>query len=132
MSAGNANNTNNQKGTGSGQRPTCFECGVQGHFKKECPKLKNNKGNRGNQDGRDTALAKVYAVGRARTNLDSNVVMELGSFDAIIGMDWLAKYQDNTIVVLSSEKIFRIHWEMKPLIVIGEKQTRGHKTRSAL
>ncbi|GJT47189.1 reverse transcriptase domain-containing protein [Tanacetum coccineum] len=24
-SAGNANNTNNQKGTGSGQRPTCFE-----------------------------------------------------------------------------------------------------------
>ncbi|GJR15554.1 reverse transcriptase domain-containing protein [Tanacetum coccineum] len=65
MSAGNANNTNNQKGTGSGQRPTCFECGVQGHFRKECPKLKNNKGNRGNQDGRDTAPAKVYAVGRA-------------------------------------------------------------------
>ncbi|GJZ89644.1 reverse transcriptase domain-containing protein [Tanacetum coccineum] len=75
MSAGNANNTNNQKGTGSGQRPTCFECGVQGHFRKECPKLKNNKGNRGNQDGRDTAPAKVYAVGRAGTNPDSNVVM---------------------------------------------------------
>ncbi|GJT25248.1 putative reverse transcriptase domain-containing protein [Tanacetum coccineum] len=45
-----------------------------GHFKKECPKLKNNKGNRGNQDGRDTAPAKVYAVGRAGTNPDSNVV----------------------------------------------------------
>ncbi|GKA21710.1 putative reverse transcriptase domain-containing protein [Tanacetum coccineum] len=26
--AGNANNINNQKGTGSGQRPTCFECRV--------------------------------------------------------------------------------------------------------
>ncbi|GJZ11837.1 putative reverse transcriptase domain-containing protein [Tanacetum coccineum] len=73
-SAGNANNTNNQKGTGSGQRPTCFECGVQGHFKKECPRLKNNKGNRGNQDGKDTAPAKVYAVGHAGTNPDSNVV----------------------------------------------------------
>ncbi|GJZ66618.1 putative reverse transcriptase domain-containing protein [Tanacetum coccineum] len=47
ISARNANNTNNQKGTGSGQKPTCFECGVQGHFKKECPRMKNNKGNRG-------------------------------------------------------------------------------------
>ncbi|GKF66121.1 reverse transcriptase domain-containing protein, partial [Tanacetum coccineum] len=31
----NANNANNQKGTGSGQKSTCFECGVQGHFKRD-------------------------------------------------------------------------------------------------
>ncbi|GJV48222.1 putative reverse transcriptase domain-containing protein [Tanacetum coccineum] len=73
LSAGNANNANNQRGTGSGQKPTCFECGVQGHFKRECPKLKNNK-NRGNQVGNDRAPAKVYAVGHAGTNPDSNVV----------------------------------------------------------
>ncbi|GJS02483.1 putative reverse transcriptase domain-containing protein [Tanacetum coccineum] len=72
-SAGNANNANNQRGTGSGQKPTCFECGVQGHYKRECPKLKNNK-NRGNQVGNDRAPAKVYVVGRAGTNPDSNVV----------------------------------------------------------
>ncbi|GJY50731.1 reverse transcriptase domain-containing protein [Tanacetum coccineum] len=72
---GNANNTNNQKGTGSGKRPTCFECGVQGYFKKDSLRLKNNKGNRGNQDGKDTAPAKVYVVGRTGTNPDSNVVM---------------------------------------------------------
>ncbi|GKC34051.1 reverse transcriptase domain-containing protein [Tanacetum coccineum] len=72
-SAGNANNANNQRGTGSGQKPTCFECGVQGHFKRECPKLKNNK-NRGNQVGNDKAPAKVYVVGHAGTNPDSNIV----------------------------------------------------------
>ncbi|GJW23834.1 putative reverse transcriptase domain-containing protein [Tanacetum coccineum] len=72
-SAGNANNANNQRGTRSGQKHTCFECRVQGHFKRECPTLKNNK-NRGNQVGNDKALAKVYAVGHAETNPDSNIV----------------------------------------------------------
>ncbi|GKD96473.1 putative reverse transcriptase domain-containing protein, partial [Tanacetum coccineum] len=72
-STANANTANNQKGTRSGQKPTCYECGVQGHFKRDCPKLKNN--NRGNQGGNGNAPAKVYAVGRAGTNTDSNVVM---------------------------------------------------------
>ncbi|GKA79373.1 retrovirus-related pol polyprotein from transposon TNT 1-94, partial [Tanacetum coccineum] len=72
-STGNDNNANNQSGTGTSQKPTCFECGVQGHFKRECPKLKNNK-NHGNQVGNDKAPAKVYVVGHAGTNPDSNVV----------------------------------------------------------
>ncbi|GJZ35248.1 putative reverse transcriptase domain-containing protein [Tanacetum coccineum] len=43
------------------------------HFKRECPKLKN-KNNRGNEVGGGNAPAKVYAVGHAGTNPDSNVV----------------------------------------------------------
>ncbi|GJR53882.1 putative reverse transcriptase domain-containing protein [Tanacetum coccineum] len=52
---------------------TCFECRAQGHFKRECLKLKNNN-NRGNQVRGGNAPAKVYAVGHAGTNPDSNVV----------------------------------------------------------
>ncbi|GKA49268.1 putative reverse transcriptase domain-containing protein [Tanacetum coccineum] len=201
-SAGNANNANNQRGTGTGQKPTCFECGVQGHFKRECPKLKNNK-NCGNQVGNDRAPAKVYAVGHAGTNPDSNVMtgmfllnnryasilfdtgadrsfvstafssqiditpstldhyydveladeriirlntilrgctlnllnhpfninllpVELGSFDAIIGMDWLAKYQ---AIIVCAEKIVRIPWGKETLIVHGDGSNRGHEAR---
>nr|GEX69809.1 putative reverse transcriptase domain-containing protein [Tanacetum cinerariifolium] len=43
-----------------------------GHYKKDCPKLKN--GNRGNRGGNDNAPAKVYVVGNAGTNPDSNIV----------------------------------------------------------
>nr|GEX32095.1 hypothetical protein [Tanacetum cinerariifolium] len=68
----NANTANNQRGTRAGQKLTCYECGAQRHFKKDCPKLKNN--NRGTQGGNATAPAKVYAVGRAGTNPNSNVV----------------------------------------------------------
>ncbi|GJV72299.1 putative reverse transcriptase domain-containing protein [Tanacetum coccineum] len=43
-----------------------------GHFKRDCPKLKNK--NHGNQGGNGNAPAKVYVVGNAGTNPDSNVV----------------------------------------------------------
>ncbi|GJR03139.1 putative reverse transcriptase domain-containing protein [Tanacetum coccineum] len=68
----NANTANNQKGHWTGQKPTCYECGAQGHFKRDCPKLKNN--NRGNQARNGNAPAKVYAVGHAGTNPDSNIM----------------------------------------------------------
>ncbi|GKC40467.1 hypothetical protein Tco_1052851, partial [Tanacetum coccineum] len=43
------------------------------HFKRGCPKLKNNN-NRGNQVGGSNAPAKVYAVGHMATNPNSNVM----------------------------------------------------------
>ncbi|GKC78026.1 putative reverse transcriptase domain-containing protein [Tanacetum coccineum] len=108
----NANTANNQRGTREGQKATCFECGAQGHFKRECPKLKNN--NRGNQGGNGNAPAKVYVVGNAGANPDSNIVTELGSFDVIISMDWLAKYH---AVLVCAKKIVRIPWGNETLII---------------
>nr|GEW63030.1 putative reverse transcriptase domain-containing protein [Tanacetum cinerariifolium] len=71
----NTNRAYTARGTGTGQKVTCFECGAQGHFKRECPKLKNN--NRGNQVRNGNAPAKVYAIGHAGTNPYSNVVTGL-------------------------------------------------------
>ncbi|GJV13943.1 reverse transcriptase domain-containing protein [Tanacetum coccineum] len=72
-SSGPNGNNNNRGNFGTTQNVvTCYECGVQGYFKKDCSKLKN--GNRGNQRGNGNAPAKVYVVGNAGTNLDSNVV----------------------------------------------------------
>nr|GEU85931.1 putative reverse transcriptase domain-containing protein [Tanacetum cinerariifolium] len=51
----------------------CFECGAPIHFKRDYPKLKNK--DRGNVNAQDGYLMPV----------------ELGSFDVIIGMDWLRR-----------------------------------------
>ncbi|GJV32797.1 putative reverse transcriptase domain-containing protein [Tanacetum coccineum] len=141
------NNNNNQKGNG------CYECGAQGNFRRNCPKLRNN--DYGNQAGIDRAPAKVYVVRNAGANPDNVVAdhyydvkladgriiglntilsgctlnflnhpfninlmpVELGSFDAIIGMDWLAKYQ---AVIVCAEKIVRIPWRNETLIIHGD------------
>nr|GEU97378.1 retrotransposon protein, putative, Ty1-copia subclass [Tanacetum cinerariifolium] len=80
-SAATNNNTNNNNNpNNNSQRAqrenargiTCFECRVQGHYKSYCPNLKN--GNQGNQTRNGNAIARVYAVGTARTNPNSNVV----------------------------------------------------------
>ncbi|GKA62925.1 putative reverse transcriptase domain-containing protein, partial [Tanacetum coccineum] len=65
-SSGPNGNNNNRGNFGKTQNAvTCYECGVQGHFKKDCPKLKN--GNSGNQRGNGNAPAKVYVVGNTGT-----------------------------------------------------------------
>ncbi|GJY88148.1 reverse transcriptase domain-containing protein [Tanacetum coccineum] len=75
LSTGNTNVANTQKGNRAAlKRNGCFECEAPGHFKRDCPKLKNKDGGNGNAQG------WVYAVGNAekRGNTsgypDSNVV----------------------------------------------------------
>ncbi|GKD24987.1 putative reverse transcriptase domain-containing protein, partial [Tanacetum coccineum] len=151
---------------------TCFECGVQGHFRSDCPKLKN--GNQGNWVGSGNAIERAYVVGSARTNPNSNVVTstfllnnryalilfdtgadrslistafsslmdiilttldhgyaveladEMGSFDIIIGMNWLAKYH---AVIVCDEKLVCVPFGDKILIFLGDGSNNGHESR---
>ncbi|GJX83301.1 putative reverse transcriptase domain-containing protein [Tanacetum coccineum] len=50
---------------------TCFECGAQGHYRKDCPKVKNQ--NRGNKARVLDARGKAYVLG-GDANPGSNTV----------------------------------------------------------
>ncbi|GJV21118.1 putative reverse transcriptase domain-containing protein [Tanacetum coccineum] len=50
----------------------------------------------------------------------------MGSFDVIIGMDWLSKY---SAVIDCAKKIVRIPWRNKTLTIHGDGSTQGNVTR---
>ncbi|GJX55068.1 putative reverse transcriptase domain-containing protein [Tanacetum coccineum] len=54
------------------------------------------------------------------------IPIELGSFDVIIGMDWLEKYH---AVIICAEKIVRIPFGDEILIVRGDGSSNKHGTR---
>nr|GEW32719.1 hypothetical protein [Tanacetum cinerariifolium] len=65
--------TVNQRALVVNQRSTtCFECGRQGNFKKDFPKLKNQ--NHGNKPVIPKARGKAYAIDRGDANPGSNIV----------------------------------------------------------
>ncbi|GKA45608.1 putative reverse transcriptase domain-containing protein [Tanacetum coccineum] len=130
---------------------TCFECGAPGHFRKDCPKVKNQ--NRGNKTRVPDARGKAYVLGGGvdrsfvsntfsgllditPSALDVSYAVELadrrtsetntlGSFDVIIGMDWLAK---NHAVIVCDEKIVCIPYGNEILIVQGDKSDKEKKS----
>ncbi|GJZ22516.1 putative reverse transcriptase domain-containing protein, partial [Tanacetum coccineum] len=163
--------TSTQRGQVVNQRVlTCFECGRQGHFRSDCPKLKDqNCGNKaGNKNGVSEARGKAYVLGGGEANPDSNVVkdvsyaveladerisktntilrgymlgllghlfgidlmpVELGSFDVIIGMDWLVNHH---AVIVCDKKIMRIPYGDEVLIVQGDRDGKGEKSKLSI
>ncbi|GKC61605.1 putative reverse transcriptase domain-containing protein [Tanacetum coccineum] len=141
---------------------TFFECRAQGHYRKDCPKVKNQ--NCGNKARVPDARGKAYVLGGGDANPGSITVtdvsyvveladgrtsytntmfrgctlgllghpfnidlmpIDLGSFDVIIGMDWLAK---NHAVIVCDEKIVRIPYGNEILILQGDKSDKEKKS----
>nr|GFB80655.1 putative reverse transcriptase domain-containing protein [Tanacetum cinerariifolium] len=79
-----------------------------------------------NRAGNRNVVARAYVVGTARTNPNSNVVTEMGSFDVIIGMDWLVKYH---AVIFYDEKLVRVPFGDEILIFHGDGSINEHESR---
>ncbi|GJX21951.1 putative reverse transcriptase domain-containing protein [Tanacetum coccineum] len=74
-STGNTNVANAKKGNGAAPKGNgCFECGAPGHFKRNCPKLKNKDGGDGNAQGWVYAFGNAEKRGNAPGNPDANVI----------------------------------------------------------
>ncbi|GJS94894.1 putative reverse transcriptase domain-containing protein [Tanacetum coccineum] len=113
-STGNINIANTQKGNGAAPKGNgCFECGAPGHFKRDYPKLKNKDGGNGNAQGWFMQLG-MQEKGHP-FNIDLMPV-ELGSFDVIIGMDWLRRC--HAVIVCDETLTF-----------CGNKSSNGRESR---
>nr|GEV14672.1 hypothetical protein [Tanacetum cinerariifolium] len=74
-SSGNTNVANAQRNNGANPKGNgCFEYGATGHFKRDCPKLKNKDGEKGNAPGWVYAVGNVEKRGNASRDPDLNVV----------------------------------------------------------
>ncbi|GJY93947.1 hypothetical protein Tco_0509729 [Tanacetum coccineum] len=110
--------------------PYCKKCILYhegpctGHYKSDCPKLKNH--NRGNSAANNDSRGEAYALGGGDGNPDSNVITELGSFYVVIGMDWLSKYHD---VIVCDEKIVRIPYGNEILTIRGDGSSKGSNSK---
>nr|GEW96881.1 putative reverse transcriptase domain-containing protein [Tanacetum cinerariifolium] len=137
---------------------TCYECGEKGHTRNQCPKKKDPQGSDKsfvntsfshlidlNLVRLDTSYEVELADGRvASTNTilkgcTLNLVnhlfkidlmsIELGTFDVVIGMDWLVE-QD--AVIVCGKKVVHIPIKNKTLEVKGDSGTSWLKVISGI
>ncbi|GKA83965.1 putative reverse transcriptase domain-containing protein [Tanacetum coccineum] len=95
----------------------CYECGSPDHFRNTCPKLNRApgqvgnqlalEGSRNNRNNGNQVRGRAYNVNvnAMEAVQDPNVVTGHGSFDVIVGMDWLSQHK---AVIVCHEKVVEI------------------------
>ncbi|GJX41758.1 putative reverse transcriptase domain-containing protein [Tanacetum coccineum] len=68
-----------------------------------------------------TALDHSYDV-----ELADRKIIRIGSFDIIIGMDWLSRYH---AIIICDEKLVRVPFENETLIICGDRNNYGNESR---
>nr|GEX57490.1 reverse transcriptase domain-containing protein [Tanacetum cinerariifolium] len=121
------------KGANAQQILTCYDCGDQGHTRNRCPRKVKQKETR-EVRGRAYAIKDAELQG-CTLNLVNHIFeidlmpIELGTFDVIIGMDWLVKHD---AVIICGEKVVRIPYGNKMLIVKSDKGVSRLKVISCI
>ncbi|GKF27151.1 putative reverse transcriptase domain-containing protein, partial [Tanacetum coccineum] len=115
---GNNNNRGNSRITQNDG--TCYECGVQGSLIDITPTTLDHYYD---VELADRKIIRIHTIIRGCTlnfldhPFNINLMpVELGSFDVIVGMDWLEKYH---AVIDCAKKIVRIPWGNDTLIIHG-------------
>nr|GFC83138.1 reverse transcriptase domain-containing protein [Tanacetum cinerariifolium] len=110
--------------TGANALPilTCYDCGEQGHTRNRCPK-KVKQEEVGEVHGRAYVIKDAEPQGPNVVTVNhifeiDLMPIELGTFNIIIGMDWLVKHD---AVIICGEKVVRIPYGDKMLIVKSDK-----------
>ncbi|GKE38363.1 putative reverse transcriptase domain-containing protein, partial [Tanacetum coccineum] len=99
---------------------TCYGCGERGHLRNKCPKGRNRHN--------EGAHARAYVIGTKNLQHNLNVVM--GSFDVIVGMDWLSYHR---AIIVCYEKIVRIPLPNGEILEIqGERPEKDSKLLSCI
>ncbi|GKD26339.1 putative reverse transcriptase domain-containing protein, partial [Tanacetum coccineum] len=119
----------------------CGKCNKVGHLTRDCKLKDQNRGNKaGNKNEVGEARGKAYVLGGGDANPNSNIVkghpfninlmsIEHGSFDAIIGMDWL---ENHHAVIICDKKVMRIPYGDEVLIVQGDGGSRREKSKLSI
>ncbi|GKA47766.1 putative reverse transcriptase domain-containing protein, partial [Tanacetum coccineum] len=125
---------------------TCYDCGEQGHTRNRSPR-KVKREEVGEVHGRtyaikdaepsfvDSRFSSMLNIDPVKIRASYEVeladgrVIELGTFDVIIGMDWIVKHD---AIIVCGEKVVRIPYRNKMLIVESDKGVSRLKVISCI
>ncbi|GJR71163.1 reverse transcriptase domain-containing protein [Tanacetum coccineum] len=107
---------------GNQQGIICYECGRPGHFKKDCPKLRNQKPEKPDkkQDGKQDQETRLEVIRIIPFDIDSNAFKSLVVLTS--SLVWIG-WRNTTLESCCDEKVVRIPYGNEVLINSGDSCT---------